>query len=466
MLKLYNSLGRRLEEFRPIKKGEVRMYTCGPTVWNYAHIGNMRTFVFEDVLRRYLKLKGFKVTQVMNITDVEDKIIRGIKETGRSRAELTSFYEAAFMEDLATLGVEKAEFYPRATEHIPEMIGLIRALKEKGFAYDSSDGSVYFDVSKFKAYGALSGVRLDSLKPAGRVSTDHYEEKLEAADFALWKAWDADDGEVYWETELGKGRPGWHIECSAMSMKYLGESFDIHTGGMDNKFPHHENEIAQSEAATGRRFVNYWLHSEFLTIDGEAMHKSVGNVVYLRDLVKRGWDPLTIRLLLLSARYRDKVDLTDKALEQARSQRQRLQDLVSRLRGAEEGAGSDKGFAAELTDEFERAMDDDLNTPKAIAALFTFAKKANSIMDEGAAGSEGASEALEALRRVNGVLGILDLSVEELEPRLANLLELREAARRRRDFRESDRLRDELLAQGIVVEDTPTGMTWKRRSRG
>ncbi len=466
MLKFYNSLGRKLEEFKPLKEGEVRMYTCGPTVWNYATIGNFRTFVFEDVLRKYLKFKGFKVTQVMNITDVEDKIIRGIRETGKPLKELTAFYEAAFKQDLTTLGVEPAEVYPRATEHLKEMLRLIRSLKEKGYAYDAPDGSVYFDVSKFKPYGSLSGVKLDSLRPAGRVSSDHYEEKLEAADFALWKAWDPEDGEVYWETELGKGRPGWHIECSAMSMKYLGESFDIHTGGLDNKFPHHENEIAQSEAATGRRFVNYWLHSEFLTIDGEAMHKSVGNVVYLGDLVKRGWDPLTIRLLLISARYRDQVDLNDRALGQSRSQRARLQDLVSRLRAAKGERKGPSGLGEALLKEFEESMDDDLNTPRALAALFSFAKKANSGLDGEEVGGSAAGEALEALAKVNAVLGVLDLGPEELDPGVAKLLELREAARNRRDFQESDRLRDELLARGIVVEDTPEGTVWKRRPRG
>ncbi len=465
MLKLYNGLGRKVEEFRPIKEGEARMYTCGPTVWNYATIGNYRTFVFEDVLRRYLRFKGYKVTQVMNITDVEDKIIKGIKETGKSLGELTSFYEAAFREDLATLGVEPAEFYPRATQHLQEMVRLVKLLKAKGYAYDSPDGSVYFEVSKFGPYGALSGVKTDSLRPAGRVSTDHYEEKLEAADFALWKAWDPEDGEVFWQTELGKGRPGWHIECSAMSMKYLGESFDIHTGGLDNKFPHHENEIAQSEAATGKKFVNYWLHSDFLTVDGEPMHKSVGNVVYLRDLVQKGWDPLTIRLFLVSARYRDRLDLTEKALEQADSQRARLQELVLRLRSAGGGGGGLQGAGDELLGDFESAMDDDLNTAKAFAALFAFAKKVNSMLD-GGVGRDGASEAIAALSKVNEVLGILDLTTDELAPNVADLLARREDARKRRDFKESDRLREELLAEGIVVEDTPSGTVWKRKPRG
>ena len=461
MLKFYNSLGRELQPFEPISEGEVKMYTCGPTVWNYAHIGNFRTFVFEDVLRRYLKFKGFKVYHVMNITDVEDKIIKGIRQTHKSLKELTALYESAFMEDLATLGIEKAELYPRATDHIADMVKLIKTLQAKGFAYTASDGSVYFQVSKFKAYGALSGVRLDSLKPAGRVSSDHYEEKMEAADFALWKAWDKDDGDVFWKTELGKGRPGWSIECSAMSMKYLGETFDIHTGGLDNKFPHHENEIAQSEAATGKRFVNYWLHSEFLNVKGEEMHKSVGNVTYLRDLVMAGWEPMTIRTFLISSKYRDSIDLTDTALVQARAQRSRLQEFIARLRSVPQSGGTSSSASHELLHDFEEAMDDDLNTPKALSAIFTFAKMINGRIDSNAIKSDETSEVLVALERINSVLGIMDFGEVALPPPLAELLARRDRARIRKDFAAADRLRKELLAAGVVVEDTPTGTRWK-----
>jgi len=464
MLKLHNSLGRKLEAFEPIKKGEVKMYCCGPTVWNYAHIGNFRTFVFEDVLRRYLRFKGFRVYQVMNITDVEDKIIKGIRESHKPLKEHTSFYEAEFMADMQSLGVEKAEAYPRATENIPEMVSLVKALLDKGFAYRAPDGSIYYSVSKFKSYGALSGVRLDSLKPAGRVESDHYEEKTEAADFALWKAWEPEDGEVYWETELGKGRPGWSIECSAMSMKYLGETFDIHTGGMDNKFPHHENEIAQSEAATGKKFVNYWLHSEFLNIRGAEMHKSVGNVVYLRDLTRAGWDPMVVRLFLISSRYRDPMDLTDSSLEQARAQRARIEDFVLRLKSVGDISTKQSNLSEEFVKGFEDDMDDDLNTPKALSTLFTYVKKMNTLIDSNSVGREEASRALGALKRVDSVLGIMEFKEEELPQRLAALLAKRDEARKRKDFAESDRLRKELLAEGIVVEDTPTGSRWKRAS--
>ncbi|HEV2138229.1 MAG TPA: cysteine--tRNA ligase [Nitrososphaerales archaeon] len=466
MLKLFNSLGRELQTFTPIKDGEVRMYTCGPTVWNYAHIGNFRAFVFEDLLRRYLIFKGFKVTQVKNITDVEDRIIKGIKQFKKSRIELTSFFENEFMEDLATLGIERAEKYPRATDNIDDMVDLVKKLVAKKYAYKSEDGSFYFDVSKFKNYGALSGVKLGTGKGAGRVSQDHYEEKKEATDFALWKAWDPEDGDVFWETELGKGRPGWHIECSTMSMKYLGESFDLHTGGMDLKFPHHENEIAQSEAATGKKFVNYWLHSEMLNIKGAEMHKSIGNVIYLRDLIKEGWEPLTIRLFLLSSRYRDPIDLTDTSLDQARSQRARLQEFVSRLKSVSEPGGVDESLVADALSEFEAAMDDDLNSPKALSVIFTFVKKGNAHMDAKSLGKDGAAEVIELLRKFNSVFGILDFSEEKLQEELVELLAKREEARKKKDYAESDRLRRKLLEAGIVVEDTPSGMRWKRATSG
>ena len=466
VLKLYNSLGRKAQTFEPIKKGEVKMYTCGPTVWNYAHIGNLRAFVFYDLLRRYLLFKGYKVTQVMNITDVEDRIIRGVRESGKPRAELTAFYERALMDDLATLRIERAEAYPHPTDHMGEMVALIKTLMDKGFAYRAEDGSIYFDVSKFERYGALSGVKLGAGRATGRVAQDHYEEKREAADFALWKAWDPGDGEVFWETELGKGRPGWHIECSTMSMKLLGASFDIHAGGMDLRFPHHENEIAQSEAATGKKFVNYWLHSEFVNMEGEEMHKSVGNVVYLRDLLKEGWDPMAVRLFLISSRYRDPIDFTDSGLRQAEAQRARLSEFVDRLGSVETPGGADPSLAKELLDGFEDAMDDDLNTPKAFSALFTFAKKVNALIDSNGLGREGAQKILQALRRVDSVLGVLDFGKGVLTPKQAELLAKRDEARKRKDYAESDRLREELLAEGIAVEDTPAGTRWKRASRG
>ena len=464
-LRLYNSYGRTLLPFKPQRNKEVRMYTCGPTVWDYAHVGNFRTFLFEDLLRRFLEFKGFRVTQVKNITDVEDRIIRGMKEKGLSRKELTTFFEEAFMQDLDTLRIERAEFYPRATEHIPEMVKLVKTLMKKGFAYRGDDASVYYDISKFKPYGKLSGIKPKELKVGARVSQDHYE-KAEARDFALWKAWDEDDGEVYWETELGKGRPGWHIECSAMSMKYLGESFDIHTGGMDLRFPHHENEIAQSVAATGKKLARFWLHSEFLSVSGKEMHKSSGNIVKLRDLLKDGWDPLTVRLFLISAHYRDPINLTQKALEQAQAERERLEQFVSRLRqNRRESPSRHAGLANQLLKSFERSMDADLNTPRAFAALFSFVKRANKLMDGEKMGTKEAEEILLALKRVNGILGIISFEEEgELPPELLALIKERDEARSVKDFAKADEIRSQLSKRGITVEDTQRGTVWRRET--
>jgi cysteinyl-tRNA synthetase len=463
-LKLYNSYGRKLESFRPLKGNTVRMYTCGPTVWNYAHIGNFRTFVFEDILRRYLEFGGYNVKQAMNITDVEDKIIKGMKQTGMSLKELTTFYLAAFVEDMRTLNVEEAELYPRATEHVPEMVALIKILLKKKYAYRGEDGSVYFSIRKFKRYGKLSGIRVSELREGARVAQDTYE-KEQASDFALWKAWDEGDGEVFWETELGKGRPGWHIECSAMSMKYLGKTFDIHTGGMDNKFPHHDNEIAQSEAATGRKFVRTWMHSGFLTIKGEEMHKSSGNIVTLRDLQKQGWDPRAIRLFLISGRYRDPLDLTESALEQARANLARIQELIGRLRRvSEKGKGTAPGLT--FLKEFQKAMDDDLNTPAALGALFTFLRKVNSSLDSGALGAAGARKAIQELRKADSVLGVMKFEQDVLSGKVEALVKEREEARKRKDFSRADEIRKALLGEGIELEDTPQGTVWRAAKAG
>ncbi|MDV3293884.1 MAG: cysteine--tRNA ligase [Nitrososphaerales archaeon] len=467
-LKLYNSMGRRMQTFRPIRGRSVRMYTCGPTVWNYAHVGNFRTFVFWDVLRRYLKFRDYRVMQVMNITDVEDNIIKGMKQFGKSRSELTSFYESAFMEDLRALNAEKAEVYPRATDHIPQMLALIKRLLKKGYAYKSDDGSIYYDISKFKRYGRLSGISPGQLKAGSRVSQDHYD-KQEANDFALWKAWDADDGEVYWNTEFGKGRPGWSIECSAMSMEYLGQSFDIHTGGVDNKFPHHENEIAQSEAATGKRFVKYWLHSEHLSNSGEEMHKSLGNIITLKELLGQGWDPATVRFFLISSHYREPADLNTSSLRQADAGRRRMQDLVWRLMASSSETGSKKAIslAEKLLQAFAREMDKDLNTPAGIASVFSFVTEANSLADLGLIGKPQAGRLLGALRKVDSVLGVLSFAEREsLEPDLQALIARRDEARRNKDFGEADRIRVELLARGIVLEDSPKGTVWRRRTSG
>ena len=385
VLVLYNSLGRRLTKFKPLSGKRVKMYTCGPTVYNYAHIGNFRTFVFEDVLRRYLRRKGYSVVQVKNITDVEDRIIEGIKETGKSLKELTDFYAGAFMEDLDALNIQRAEHYPRATEFIDEIVTAVESLMKKGYAYRADDGSIYFSIRKFPRYGRLSGIKQGEVKAGARVAVDHYE-KMGANDFALWKAWDPDDGSVFWETSLGKGRPGWHIECSVMAMRFLGPSFDIHTGGKDLKFPHHENEIAQSEALTGKRFVEVWLHSEFLNINGQKMSKSLGNFITLRDLLKQAWSPRAIRLFLIGAHYRDELNLTDNSMEQADATMKKIDEFYGRLLRGQRFAAKGRAsrcvrLVKSLHRSFDLAMDDDLNTPRALAALFSFQRKANVLID-------------------------------------------------------------------------------------
>ena len=339
----FNTLTRRKEVFKQINSKEVGMYTCGPTVYDYAHIGNFRAFIFEDLLKRWLKYRGFIVRHVMNLTDVDDKTIKGSKTKGIDLGQYTEFYAKAFFEDVATLNIEPADHYPRATEHIPEMEALIQTLLVKCYAYKGEDKSIYFAINKFLDYGKLSKIQLQQLKTGARVKTDEYA-KEEAQDFALWKAYTPEDGDVYWETSLGKGRPGWHIECSAMSMKYLGETFDIHCGGIDNMFPHHENEIAQSEAATGKPFVHYWLHNEHLQVDGKRMAKSLGNYYTLRDLQTKNCDPKAIRFLLLSTHYRQQFNFTFEGLEASKGAIERLINLMHRLQNA-----NGKGSGEELT---------------------------------------------------------------------------------------------------------------------
>ncbi len=479
VLVLYNTLGRRLTKFTPLSGRRVRMYTCGPTVYNYAHIGNFRTFVFEDVLRRYLTFKGFKVDQVMNITDVEDRIIEGIKKTGKSLGELTDFYTKAFVEDLAALNVQKAEHYPKATENIPEIVAAVKTLIKKGYAYRAEDGSVYYSIKKFRRYGQLSGIKTTATKAGTRTASDHYE-KMGANDFALWKAWVPEDGEVFWETPLGKGRPGWHIECSVMAMKYLGKTLDIHAGAIDLRFPHHENEIAQSEALTGKKFVRHWQHSAFLTMEGGKMSKSVGNIVTLRELLQRGLSPRAIRLFLISAHYREELKFADSSLAQAAATLGRFDSLVRRLTsvtGAADQAGDAEcsRLAKELLASFEESMDDDLNVPRALAAFFTFDRRLNSLLDQGKVSARDAQRLLDTVKKVDSVLGVIqgapDLGSGKLGERsdpeaslIADLVAQREDARKRKDYSRSDEIREELRRKGVVVEDTPTGPVWHRLS--
>jgi cysteinyl-tRNA synthetase len=464
----FNTLTRMKEVFTPIEPGKVCLYTCGPTVYGYAHIGNFRAFIFEDLLKRWLQYRGFKVLHVMNITDVDDKTIRDSQKEGMPLKEYTARYTKAFFDDIQALNIKPADVYPRATEHIAEMTALIKTLMQKGFAYRGEDGSIYYDISKFHDYGKLSHINLSELKAGARVKSDEYA-KEEAQDFALWKAWTPEDGDVYWETELGKGRPGWHVECSAMSMRYLGETFDIHCGGVDNMFPHHENEIAQSEAATGKPFVHYWLHNEHLLVEGKKMAKRFGNFYTLRDLLTKGYDPVAIRFLLLSTHYRQQSNFTFEGLDAARSTVLRLRNFMRRLLDAD-GAGSG-GKIAELTAQvqagFGGAMDDDLNVSVALAALFDFVRDVNNLLDANAVSKSEAEAVAELMAGFDSVLGVVGKVEKEetLSKEAEALIKEREEARKMRDWKRADEIRVKLKEMGVVVEDTATGVRWRLEKR-
>ncbi len=463
-LTAFNTLGRTAALLTPIEPGHVRLYTCGPTVYNAVHIGNLRTFLWEDVLRRHLRSQGLKVTQIMNLTDVDDKTIRGANEAKLSLDEFTGKYAELFFRDIDRLGFERAERYPRATEHIAEMQEITTRLLERGHAYES-EASVYFRISTFPAYGRLSGIDLEKARRGERVADDEYE-KEDVKDFVLWKA--EKPGEPAWRSPWGRGRPGWHVECSAMSMKYLGHHFDIHTGAVDNIFPHHENEIAQSEAATGEPFVNLWLHAEHLIVDGEKMAKSKGNFYTLDDVLARRDDPVAVRYLLLSVPYRKKLNFTWEALTGAASAVDRIKSAVARLDDAARGGAAKPGAypaperAAEFSKAFSAALDDDLNTAEALGTLFTFIRDVNAAEADSSLDGPGAAAAAAAIRGVDRVLGILPAKDEVLPAEVEAQIAARNEARGRRDFAEADRIRKDLAARGIVLEDGPAGTRWKR----
>ncbi len=462
-LKFTNTLTRSLETFEPLDPPEVRMYTCGPTVYDFAHIGNFRAYVFEDLLRRYLRFRGYRVTQVMNLTDVDDKTIRGARTARMPLGEWTQQFKDAFFEDIDTLNIERAEHYPAATEHIDHMVDLIKRLQAAGHTYEA-DGSVYFKISTFPAYGKLSHLDIDELTAgaSGRVDADEYD-KEDVRDFALWKAWSAEDGDVYWDTELGRGRPGWHIECSAMSMCYLGDTLDIHTGGVDNIFPHHENEIAQSEGATGKPFVRYWLHCAHLLVDNRKMSKSLGNFYTLRDILERGYDPMAIRYALLSTHYRQPCNFTFQGLEAAGHAVDRLRELRLRL---DECHGNGENTARLIDDtrtRFIEAMDDDLNISGALGALFDLVREMNRRIDTGAVGSDGARKVRAFLDEIDTVLGVVGEESVELPQQVLDLVEQRETARRDKNFALADQLRNQIAQAGYIVEDTPDGPRVKKR---
>ena len=466
---LYNTLGRRLEPFQPLTPGKVRIYACGPTVYNEVHIGNLRTFLVQDLLRRSLRYLGYGVHHVMNLTDVDDKTIQGAHKAGVPLAEYTEPFIRAFLRDLDALHLERVEDFPRATEHIPEMIELIRTLIDKGYAYES-EGSVYFSIAKDPDYGRLSGFHLDQARQGERVANDEYT-KEDVRDFVLWKA--AKPDEPSWDSPWGPGRPGWHVECSAMSMKILGETFDLHCGGVDLIFPHHENEIAQSESATDKPFVRTWLHSEHLIVDNQKMSKSLGNQYTLQDLLSRGYTPRALRYLMLSVHYRQKLNFTFDSLDGAAGALRRIDEMRFRLgHAAEKGEPDDR--LAESIDrtcrDFAASLADDLNVAAALAALFTFVKEVNVAIEEGRIGEGDKKRILDTLADLDRVLGVLDPAAwpadgeeDADKEEIDRMVREREEARQRRDFKESDRLRNELTARGIVLEDTPQGTRWKRK---
>jgi len=476
-IQVHNTYSGKVEPFVPLKAGEVRMYTCGPTVYDYAHIGNFRTFVFQDILRRFLKLRGLKLTHVMNLTDVDDRIIANAAAAGVGIRDYTEKFVQAFFADCRTLSMEAPEHWIRATDNIEPMVELIEKLQKNTYTYDS-EGSIYYRITKFKDYGKLSKIDLSGIKAGARVDNDRYE-KESARDFALWKA--PKPGEHFWETAIGPGRPGWHIECSAMAMKYLGETIDIHTGGIDLAFPHHENEIAQSEAATGKKFVRYWLHAEHLLVEGEKMSKSLGNFYTLRDLFAKGYKPSALRFALASVPYRRQLNFTFDGLQQATSSVERLRNFAARLKNEKFRAGKNEEMAtriARAADDFDAGLSDDLNTAQALAAMFDFVREANIAMDRGEFRAGEVKAALDFLESFDQVFAVIeDNDAEKLkalgfgageggpdDAEIEKLVAERQAARKRRDFATADRVRKELDERGIILEDTKDGsVRWKRK---
>jgi len=467
-LKLFNTLTRDKETFEPLVPGEVRMYSCGPTVYNLPHIGNLRTFLWSDLLRRYLEYRGLRVTQVMNVTDVEDKIIRKANAAGKDINEYTAPYITAFHESLAALRVKPAASYPRATEYIPQMVALVERLRERGHTY-AVDGSTYFRVASLPGYGKLAQITIDENndQSQSRIESDEYE-KESARDFVLWKS--KKENEPSWQTPIGSGRPGWHLECSAMSMELLGETFDIHTGAVDLIFPHHENEIAQSEGATGKPFVRYWIHGEHLNIDQTKMSKSLGNIYTLPEIRELGHDPLSLRYALLSVPHRTKLNFTLQSLDDAKSAIGRIESFLLRVeelaKSAPHDAAHSDGHAGQLIGRFlgsfGEAMDDDLNTAGALGSLFIFIRDANIAIDAGRITSGDAEGLRTALLKIDPVLDIFPKRDQFLDEDVERIIAARTAARKARNFAASDSIRDELLAKGIILEDTPAGVRWRR----
>ncbi len=466
--RIFNTVKRKKQVFKPAHGKIVKMYTCGPTVYDYAHIGNLRSFLFYDLLRRYIEFLSYDVKHVMNITDVDDKTIKGSRERSISLKEFTGKYTAAFFEDVSTLRIKSAHIYPKATDHISDMTEMIRKLMLRGYAYKSEDGSVYFSIRKFKKYGWLSKLKIKKLKPGARVQKDEYT-KTEARDFALWKAWTPEDGDVFWLTSLGKGRPGWHIECSVMALKYL-QAIDIHGGGIDLIFPHHENEIAQSECSTGKKFADYWVHGNHLYVDGKKMSKSLGNFYTLRDLTSKNYDPIAFRYLCLSAHYRSQLNFTFASLEKAKKTIDGFNDFVERIRWLQQGVKDVKPndrlhrLIKNTKEKFRKSMDDDLNTPQALASVFNLIKNVNKAIDKNVADKRTLQAVFKFLMEINEIFDIIiaKKEAEKLTKEEKDLIEKRERLRKEKNFADADNIRARLKEKGIVLEDTPQGVRWSR----
>ncbi len=473
-LKIYNTLTRRLEDFLPLEPGKARVYGCGPTIYDYPHIGNFRTFMVFDLLHRYLEWRGYEVRFVTNLTDVDDKVINGAREKGVSIREFTDPFGEAFLADLESLGIKPVDLYPRATDYVPAMVDFVAKLEEKGLAYQAEDGSVFFSIANFPDYGKLSRIDPDAVRPGARVANDDYG-KEDIRDFALWKSAKTEDEEAgaAWDSPWGRGRPGWHLECSVMSIAELGETLDIHLGGEDLVFPHHEDEIAQSEGVTGKPFVRYWMHVKHLRLEGEKMSKSLGNTVAVGDLIRRGFDPAAIRHQLLNAQYRRELNFTMEGLEASANAVQRLLDFQARLEAATTQAGVAPTQIPQLAQDglrrFREGMDDDLNSAEGLAALFIFLNEVNAELDRVGAAllPEDREVGLETLEDMDRVLGLLELANaaravdEDTERWIEEQIQLRRKAREDRNFAAADAIRDALAAKGIVLEDSAEGTRWK-----
>jgi len=459
-LRLYNTLNNKIEDFKEIKKGKIGLYTCGPTVYDFAHIGNFRSYVFEDLFKRYLIYLGYNVKHIMNITDIDDKTIKKSNELGVNINEITQKYLKAFFKDIKTLNILEADIYPKATEHIKKMVELIKKLENNGYAYKKGN-SVYFKINKFKDYGKLANISKEKLKVGIRVDSDEYD-KEDVQDFVLWKG--KKDGEPYWDTKYGEGRPGWHIECSAMSMKYLGNHFDIHMGGVDNIFPHHENEIAQAECATGEKFVNFWIHCQHLIVNNQKMSKSVGNFYTLKDLIQKGYKPMAIRYLLLSTHYRKTLNFTFNGLERAIRSLNRINDFIFSLKGLKSNKGESEDISNIINQneiKFRENMNNDLNISGALGVFFDFTHQINLKLKE--LKTKDIENILAYIKRIDSVIGVLkEKKSIALEEAIEKKIKIRDKARKDKDYKLADSIREELKGKGIILIDTSDGVRWKK----